>query len=458
MSDVLKRKVTAVDIQRGSTQPEGLGGRRSLFMLARQGITLAQISLADLYYEGRGVPLNYFKAALWYLRAAKLGDRIAQRVLGYLYCVGEGVAQDYNEGMSWYRLAGEQGDAMAQLALASSYYHGKGVVQDYAEGVHWYQMLAEQHGDTLAQEKLADHFLFGTGAGGVPNYPEAMRWYRLAAKQGVIGAQYNLALGYFRGDGVPQDYAKAVRWYRLAAERGHVNAQYGLAVCYFTEKGVARDYAEALHWCRLAAERGSSEAQEMLRRFYNDQGDYAEAQRWQSIINGQETAPQAADTGDKDKAVDKIPSKVQNTEVRRPDFKTITAEDFLSDDTLFNRTCEFLAANDVAEQPRSTLASTIVTLIEVARRDRGDAIARLAPLAKLAETDPPLFATKIAAAEKVRSATPVKPHALTHQQRETVRRRREAGEPVAALADEFGVAPATISRAARGVSRGKAQH
>ena len=37
------------------------------------------------------------------------------------------------------------------------------------------------------------------------------------AEQGVASAQYNLALMYANGEGVPENDAEAVKWYRKAA-------------------------------------------------------------------------------------------------------------------------------------------------------------------------------------------------------------------------------------------------
>ena len=46
-----------------------------------------------------------------------------------------------------------------------------------------------------------------------------MKWYRKAAEQGDAKAQFNLALRYYKGEGVTQDYAEAAKWYRKAAEQ-----------------------------------------------------------------------------------------------------------------------------------------------------------------------------------------------------------------------------------------------
>ena len=51
---------------------------------------------------------------------------------------------------------------------------------------------------------------------------------REGARQGDDSAQFNLAVKYEIGEGVPEDDEEAARWYRLAAEQGHAPAQYSL--------------------------------------------------------------------------------------------------------------------------------------------------------------------------------------------------------------------------------------
>ncbi len=48
----------------------------------------------------------------------------------------------------------------------------------------------------------------------------AFHWFQLAAAQGNPTAEYNLALAYERGEGVPKDSAEAEKWYTKAAESG----------------------------------------------------------------------------------------------------------------------------------------------------------------------------------------------------------------------------------------------
>jgi len=58
------------------------------------------------------------------------------------------------------------------------------------------------------------------------------------AEQGQADAQYNLALIYRDGDGVPQNYETAVMWYILAAKQGHANAQSNLTIMHAKGQGV----------------------------------------------------------------------------------------------------------------------------------------------------------------------------------------------------------------------------
>jgi TPR repeat protein len=69
-------------------------------------------------------------------------------------------------------------------------------------------------------------------------------------------AQYNLAVMYDDGQGVPQDYAVATSWYRKAAEQGDADGQVNLGILYGMGQGVAQDYVNAHMWFSLAASGG----------------------------------------------------------------------------------------------------------------------------------------------------------------------------------------------------------
>jgi len=91
--------------------------------------------------------------------------------------------------------------------------------------------------------------------------PNALDKYLTAAEQGDAEAQFNLAVCFAKGDGMPQDAVEAVKWFRRAAEQGDANAQLILGVCFFMGTGVKQNKAEAVKWYRRAATQGHAEAQ-----------------------------------------------------------------------------------------------------------------------------------------------------------------------------------------------------
>ena len=97
--------------------------------------------------------------------------------------------------------------------------------------------------------------------------PEETR--RLAALEAVASndprAAYDLALRYFRGDGVRRDSYQALQWMREAGERGVPQAWLALGRLYLMGlEEMGSDPAEAERWLSLAAARGNKEAQKLL--------------------------------------------------------------------------------------------------------------------------------------------------------------------------------------------------
>ncbi len=126
-----------------------------------------------------------------------------------------------------------------------------------------YQPKANQ-GDADSQFNLALLYLQGSGIPQDDRY--AVYWLTKAAKQGHVIAQYNLGDLYRHGGGekIPRDYKQAVYWLTKAAEQGCANAQYNLGDLYLCGGGeeVPRDYKQAFFWYTKAAEQGHYFAKE----------------------------------------------------------------------------------------------------------------------------------------------------------------------------------------------------
>jgi S1-C subfamily serine protease len=137
-------------------------------------------------------------------------------------------------------------------------------------------------GEVEAQFDLA--VLYSEGEGLPKSYAESGKWFKKAAEAGLPEAQFNLALRYEAfGDTDAKHYAEAARWYRRAANQGLPQAQLRLAVLCRDGRGVPKDFAEAYKWSNLAASRGSS----LAGRYRDALGELMSVQQ---ILEGQRRA------------------------------------------------------------------------------------------------------------------------------------------------------------------------
>ncbi|SDV48301.1 tetratricopeptide repeat protein [Chitinasiproducens palmae] len=94
-------------------------------------------------------------------------------------------------------------------------------------------------------------------------------------------AAFDLALRYFRGDGIRRNTYQAITWMRDAAERGYPQAQLALGRFYLSGmEEMGSDPAEAESWLLLAAERGDPEAKTLLAQAQQAKKDEVAYRRW----------------------------------------------------------------------------------------------------------------------------------------------------------------------------------
>ena len=215
---------------------------RWLERAAKSNHTRAQGMLGLCHYAGRGVSLDFDKAAYWLARAAAKEDAIAQFSLARLYVKGQGVPRNLAKASELYLLAANQGHAAAQVDLGAAQEHGNGVPRDLESAAKWYNKAAQQ-GLSVAQLNLGR--MHATGHGVKQDYALATKWYAAAADQGLGRAQFLLGASLYLGEGVPQDFVKAYKWMNLAAAQGIEAAQEHRQT--ITDKLTPRQLANAQH-------------------------------------------------------------------------------------------------------------------------------------------------------------------------------------------------------------------
>lgn len=102
-------------------------------------------------------------------------------------------------------------------------------------------------------------------------------------------AAYDLALRFFRADGVRQDTYRSIKWMREAAEQGFLPAQMALGRVYLTGlQEMGSDPGEAEKWLSITYNRGDREAGELLRQAtmakQSQQAQYQIMNQWRTMF------------------------------------------------------------------------------------------------------------------------------------------------------------------------------
>lgn len=164
----------------------------------------AQVLLAHIYAENKGVTPDVKQEMYWSMKAADNGDTESQLKLANAYQDGIGVKKDKKLAFEMLRRAAANGneDAIKQVVL--SYALGNGVKKDMYNAVVWSEKMNVN--DQLA---IARMFYYGDGVKKNLYLPISI-WTNLS-KQYVFKAINNMALLYIWGVGVKQDFSEAER-------------------------------------------------------------------------------------------------------------------------------------------------------------------------------------------------------------------------------------------------------
>ncbi|WP_428687873.1 peptidoglycan-binding protein [Roseibium sp.] len=153
--------------------------------------------------------------------AAAGGNPAAEFLVGVKYTEGKGVPADLAKAAVWYHKAAEKGLGPAQYRLASLYEKGRGVEKDISKAKAWYTKAA-QAGNAKAMHNLA--VLYAEGGGEQPDYAAAAKWFEQAANFGVKDSLFNLGILYAGGIGVDKDLVASYKWFAIAADQGDPEA------------------------------------------------------------------------------------------------------------------------------------------------------------------------------------------------------------------------------------------
>jgi hypothetical protein len=100
-------------------------------------------------------------------------------------------------------------------------------------------------------------------------------WSRLKhlAAEGIPDAQFQLGNMYYlppKHSGIPKNFQRAFELFEQAAKQGHATAQHNLAVLFYRGEGVEIDRVKAIAWFMMAKDNGSISAAKHLQELQSE--------------------------------------------------------------------------------------------------------------------------------------------------------------------------------------------
>ncbi len=229
--------------------------------------------LGKLYYDGKNIARDDFKALKYFQTEADRGHVESLYYIGLIHYEGYQTEQSYLLAVDYLRKASAQNFSDAHVLLGRIFYRGEGYIgKDPERTIRLFTQSALQK-DMKGLYYLAGLYYVGDIV--AQDYQNAKRLFEDSAAQNYAPSQYFLGQIYFNGHGVTRDYQKALDWYKRAAAQEHVPAILRVAQFYQLGYGVAEDENEALDYYKQAALLGSADARFQLAMMYYkiDDGD-----------------------------------------------------------------------------------------------------------------------------------------------------------------------------------------
>ena len=296
---------------------------------ANEGHVEAMYHLAECYYTGQGLPLDYGQADRWYALAAENGNTDAmykQALLLY------NISKDTQKAVIIWKKAADLGHTESMYSLAQHYAGDRTNRNNVQKALEYYskaeksghngakralqqlnqelykadtakhsKQFAKQETDTSAQP-TKDSTIESPSAKTVSGrnkmlynramadynakrYDEAFRQFHRLAKEGYEHAEYMTGMCYAQGYGTSIDLKQATEFIHKAANKNHTEAQFEYGMMLFHGKNMAINKLNASKYFRMAAIKKHPEAMYMLAQCYEFGGkgmnkNYKEATKW----------------------------------------------------------------------------------------------------------------------------------------------------------------------------------
>ena len=229
----------------------------------------------ELYYLGKNVERDYYKAKEYFEKAANAGNEHAESYLGLFFEKGYGGDKDIDKALYWYKKAALRGNIFAQYSLGFIYYEGEEVERNLEYAFKWYKEAAEK-GFAPAQYALS--YLYKNGEGCEKNNIKAYYWLELSADNDFDDAYYILGQSYLEGNNIiDTNYKKAFFYLSKGVSKKDKNCLESLGDMYYWGLHVSEDREKAFSLYDQSIEEGNISIYYKLGKLYEEENNLEQA-------------------------------------------------------------------------------------------------------------------------------------------------------------------------------------
>jgi TPR repeat protein len=180
-----------------------------------------------------------YKNAKYYLEESyKAGNIWSKSRLGLIYLNGLGVSKDYTKARQYYE------EAESYASLGWMYYTVKDL-QNYTKAKEYFEKGVNKE-DIDSKNNLA--LMYFRGQGVTKDYTKAKQLFEEVSDLDIPDPKNNLGWMYLNGYGVDKDTNKAIALFKEAANKDNIAANLNLAWIYKNGIGVDEDLKEGQYW------------------------------------------------------------------------------------------------------------------------------------------------------------------------------------------------------------------
>ncbi|WP_300383756.1 tetratricopeptide repeat protein [Clostridium sp.] len=222
----------------------------------------------ELYYLGKSVNKDYFKAKKLFEISASEGNKYSQSYLGLFYEKGYGCNKDIDKAIYWYKKAALNGNSFSQYSLGYLYFTGIEIKRNLEYSFKWYKEAAE---NDFPPAQYALSYLYKNGEGCEKSIFKAYYWLEISAENDFEDAYYILGQSYLEGRHVEKDYSKAFFYLSKGAEKGDIECLEAIGDMYYNGIYLDEDREKAFYYYNKSIEEGNIKIYYKLGKIYEEE-------------------------------------------------------------------------------------------------------------------------------------------------------------------------------------------